>query len=76
MKTLKEIRSTPMLLLSEEEIAQLDPKEQQWARDAQAKNIRILACHKHEPVGFSTRTGWHNYHCKNCGKDMSWDSSG
>lgn len=74
MKPLDEINKTPVLLLTPEEIEQLDPEGQEWARRAQAQHAKEQACPKHEPVGHSTMTGWHSYRCKHCGKDMSWDS--
>lgn len=74
MKTLQEIRHTPVLLLTPEEIAQLDPEGQTYARKCQEIRAREDACPKHEPTGTSTRNGWHNLRCKHCGTDMSYDS--
>jgi len=76
MKTLDEIRNTPVLLLTAGEISQLDTKSQIWARGCQAQKERekATACPKHEPTGTSTRSGWHSLRCKNCGIDMSYDS--
>lgn len=74
MKTLEEIRNTPVQLLTSDEIEKLDPESQVWAKNAQAQRAREEACPKHEPVGRSTMTGWHSYRCKHCGIDMSWDS--
>jgi hypothetical protein len=76
MRTLDEIKGTPALLLTEEEIDMLDPEDREWARNFRQRHARYEACPKHESVGFSRVTGWwHSYHCKHCGKDMSWDSS-
>lgn len=74
MKTLDEIRNTPVTLLTSDEIGQLDPDTQAWAKRCQATAAREAACPQHEPVGTSTRNGWHSLRCKNCGKDMSYDS--
>lgn len=74
MKTFEEIQNTPVLLLTSEEIDQLDPKYQIWARNCQAIHARETACPKHEPIGTSTQRGWHSLKCKHCGKDMSYDS--
>lgn len=78
MKTLEEIRNTPVLLLTDEEIAQLDPNSQKWARQWRAQRTREDGCVGHEAVSTSTweeqRRGWHKMHCKHCGRDMSIDS--
>lgn len=74
MRTIEEIRNIPVLLLTSEEIEQLDPKSQVWARNCHAIHARETSCPKHEPVGSSTMTGWHSYRCKHCGIDMSYDS--
>lgn len=74
MKTLDEILHTPVLILTSDEIERMDPKDQAWARNAQAIDARHRACVKHEPTGTSTRNGWHSLKCKHCGKDMSYDS--
>lgn len=78
MKTLDEIRSTPVLLLADEEIALLDAKSQQWARAAKAQRAREDACPGHEatPTGTHAQAmrGWHPAKCKHCGTDMSVDS--
>jgi hypothetical protein len=74
MRTLEEIRNTPVQLLTSEEIDQLDPKGQEWARAAQARRAKERACPGHERVGTSTITGWHPGRCKHCGMDMSYDS--
>jgi hypothetical protein len=78
MRALEEIRNTPVLLLTEAEISQLDPESQTWARNAQAIHARVTACQKHEPEATGTREqslrGWHPMHCKHCGADMSVDS--
>lgn len=78
MRTLDEIRNTPVNMLTEEEINQLSPDGQAYARLVQANMAREAACPGHEPVGESTweesRRGWHRAKCKHCGKDMSVDS--
>jgi hypothetical protein len=78
MKTLEEIRNTPVLLLTPEEIAQLSPESQEWANRCQAQEAREVACPSHEAISESTweeqRRGWHLAKCKHCGKDMSVDS--
>ncbi len=68
------IRNTPVLLLTAEEIDQLSPDGRLWAREAQAKRAKELACPKHEPTGTSTQNGYHSLRCKHCGMDMSYDS--
>ncbi len=78
MKTLDEIRQTPVLLLTDEEIKMLNPQDQAWARNAQAIRARQDRCPGHEAVSTGTheqsRRGWHPAKCKHCGKDMSVDS--
>jgi hypothetical protein len=78
MKALEEIRRTPVGLLSDEEIGQLDADGQAFARAFQARKARESACPGHERVGTSTREqsnrGDHRGHCKHCEKDMSYDS--
>lgn len=74
MKTIEQIKNTPVLLLTPEEIDQLDPKSQTWARNSQSQHAREQACLKHEPTGVSSRNGWHSLRCKNCDMDMSYDS--
>lgn len=78
MKTLEEIRNTPVLLLTDDEIAQLDPKSQEWARNCKARKAREDACPGHEAESTGTyeqaRRGWHPAKCKHCGIDMSIDS--
>lgn len=76
MRTLEEIRNTPVLLLTEEEVDQLSPDGQAYARLCKANRARELACRGHEPEGASTRNGWHSLKCKHCGKNMSYDSGG
>lgn len=75
---MKEIQNTPVLLLTEADIARLDPDSQDWARKAQAQHARKLACPGHESVSTGTwadnRRGWHPAKCKHCGTDMSVDS--
>lgn len=73
MKTLEEIQNTPVLLLTADEISQLDPASQIWVRQCQAARLRELGC-VHEAEGTSTRNGWHSLKCKHCGADMSYDS--
>lgn len=78
MRSLEEIQKTPVLLLTDEEIEQLDPASQEWARNAQARHRREQECPGHERVETATRDearrGWHRGECKHCGKDMSYDS--
>lgn len=74
MRTIDEINKTPVLLLTPEEVEQLDPHQRAWAKQAQARHAREVACPGHEPVGFSTMSGYHSYRCKHCDKDMSYDS--
>lgn len=78
MRTLEEIRNTPVLLLTDDEVAQLDPKSQEWARAAKAQRAREDACPGHEAVSTGTfaqsMRGWHPAKCKHCGIDMSVDS--
>jgi hypothetical protein len=74
MRTLDEIRNTPVLLLTSEEIDQLDPDGQTRARACQSLDAKEKACPGHEPTGTSTRNGWHSLKCKHCGMDMSYDS--
>ena len=77
-KTLDEIRRTPMGLLTEEEIVQLDPEGQKFARQFQARRAKEAACPGHERVETATREqanrGNHRGECRHCGKDMSYDS--
>ena len=79
MRTLEEIRRTPVGLLSDDEIAQLDPEGQERARKFKARKAREAACPGHERIETATREqanrGWHIGECKHCGKDMTWDSS-
>lgn len=78
MKSLEEIRRTPVGLLSEAEIAQLDPDGQAFARKFQARQARIAACPGHDRIETATREqsnrGDHRGECRHCGKDMSYDS--
>lgn len=74
MRTIDEIRNTPVLLLTDEEVSQLDPESQEWARRCKARKAREDSCPGHEPVGTSTRNGYHSLRCKHCGMDMSYDS--
>lgn len=77
MKTLEQIRKTPVLLLTSEEIDQLDPNSRDWARAAQAQHAKEKACpgHDRESLG-DTQSGWHPGRCRHCGMDMSYDSGG
>lgn len=78
MRTLDEIRRTPALLLTDEEIGMLDPKGQEFVRMCKARKAREEACPGHERISTATREqeryGNHRGECKHCGKDMSWDS--
>lgn len=78
MKTLEEIRKTPVLLLNDEEIGQLNLEDQEWVRNARARRAREQACSGHEaiPIGTPAQAlrGWHPAKCKHCGIDMSVDS--
>jgi hypothetical protein len=78
MKTLEEIRRTPVLLLTDEEIGMLDPEGQAFARKCKARRAAEEACPGHERVSTATREqtryGNHRGECRHCGKDMSWDS--
>jgi hypothetical protein len=78
MRTLEEILNTPVGLLTDEEIGQLDPDGQAYARKVKARIAREAACPGHEAVSTGTfeesRRGWHPAKCKHCGKDMSIDS--
>ena len=80
MRTLEEIKRTPMGLLSDDEIAMLDPDSQAWARTYKANQARYAACPGHERMEIATREqanrGDHRGECKHCGKDMSYDSGG
>lgn len=80
MKTLEEIRNTPVLLLTDEEIARLEPETQEWARRCKTQKAREDACHGHEALSEGTweekRRGWYRIRCIHCGKDMSIDSGG
>jgi hypothetical protein len=78
MRSLEEIRRTPALLLSDEEIAMLDPAVQDLVRKYKEMRARMDACPGHERISTATREqtryGNHRGECKHCGKDMSWDS--
>jgi hypothetical protein len=79
MRTLEEIRNTPVGLLTDDEINHLSPEGQAYARRFQDLRKRETACPGHQPVFIGTpqeeRRGWHQMECKHCGKDMSVDSS-
>ena len=78
MRTLEEIRHTPVGLLSEAEISMLDPAGQVYARKIQARKAREAACPGHERIETATREqanrGNHIGECRHCGKNMSYDS--
>lgn len=78
MKSLEEIRRTPVGLLTDDEILMLDPEGQAWARKFKARQAREAACPGHERISTATedqrRRGDHRGHCKHCEKDMSYDS--
>lgn len=78
MKTLEEVRRTPVGLLSEAEIGLLDPEGQAFARAYQQRRANEVACPGHERVETASREeanrGWHRGQCKHCGKDMTYDS--
>ena len=78
MRTLKEIRHTPVLLLTDDEIGMLDPDGQEFARKCKARKAREDACPGHDRIGTSTREqsnrGDHRGECRHCGRDMSYDS--
>jgi len=78
VKTLEEIRRTPVLLLSEDEINMLDPIRQAFARLCKARRAEQDACPGHQRIETATREqanrGNHRGECKHCGKDMSYDS--
>jgi hypothetical protein len=79
MRTIEEIRRTPVFLLTDEEIGMLDEGFQEFARKCKERRAREEACKGHERVSTATieqtRYGNHRGECKHCGKDMSWDSS-
>jgi len=79
-RTLAEIQRTPVLALTEEEIAMLDADGQQYARRCRAQHARETACPGHEPISMATtldeRRGYHPARCRHCGMDMSRDSGG
>lgn len=78
MRSLEEIRNTPVNLLSDEEIGLLDPAGQEYAHKVKANMAKRAACPGHEPVSTGNyddeRRGWHPRKCKHCGTDMSYDS--
>lgn len=78
MRTIEEIRRTPVGLLTESEISQLDPDSQEWARKWRARRDREAACPGHKRIETATREqanrGDHRGECKHCGKNMSYDS--
>lgn len=78
MKTLEEIRRTPVLLLTDDEIGMLDPDGQVFAHKCKRRRALEDACPGHERISTATRDqtryGNHRGECKHCGKDMSYDS--
>lgn len=78
MRTLEEIRHTPVLLLSEDEIGLLDPVAQEWVRRSQRAKAKEDACPGHEMIETASHEqsnrGDHRGECRHCGKDMSYDS--
>lgn len=78
MKTLEEIRHTPVGSLSEEEIGMLDADGQAFARRFQERRAKEAACPGHKRIETATREqanrGDHIGECEHCGKDMSYDS--
>lgn len=78
MKTLEEIRRTPVGLLTDQEIGELDAEGQAFARRFQERRAKEAACPGHERIETATREqanrGNHLGECRHCGKDMSWDS--
>lgn len=78
MRTPEEIRHTPVLLLTEEEIGTLDADGQAYVRLCKANQARREACPGHERISTATRDqtryGNHRGKCKHCDKDMSYDS--
>lgn len=78
MRTLEEIRRTPVLLLTDEEIATLNAEDQEFARMCKTRRAAEEACPGHERISTATleqtHYGNHRGECKHCGKDMSWDS--
>lgn len=77
-RTLAEVRSAPVLTLTEDEINLLDSETQNWARRVQARHTREAACTTHERVSTSSyaesNRGDHRGECKHCGKNMDQDS--
>lgn len=78
MRTLEEIRRTPVGLLSPDEINMLDPDGQAFARRFLERRAKEAACPGHERVETATQAeanrGDHRGECKHCGKNMSYDS--
>jgi len=79
-RSLGEVMRTPVLLLTDAEVAMLDADGQAFARRARAQKSREESCSGHERVGTSRRDeaqrGWHRAECRHCGMDMSVDSGG
>jgi hypothetical protein len=78
MRTLDEIRRTPVFLLTDEEIGMMDNGFQEFARKCKSRMAAEQACPGHERISTATREqtryGNHRGECKHCGKNMSWDS--
>ncbi len=78
MRTLEQIRVTPAGLLSEPEIALLDPAGQAYVRRFLAQRVKEDTCPGHERIETATREqanrGDHRGCCRHCGKNMSYDS--
>lgn len=78
MRTLEEILRTPVGLLTDDEIGQLDPDSHEYARKFIERKKREAACPGHKRIGTATRDqmnrGDHRGKCMLCDKDMSWDS--
>jgi hypothetical protein len=78
-RTIEEIRTTPVGLLTDAEIAQLGPEGQAYARSFKEQKAREAACPGHERVSTATREetrrGYHRAECKHCRKNMTIDST-
>lgn len=73
MKLLTRIYATPPNLLTDDEIAKLDPSSRAFVRRAQRRKARYDACPAHERVQISNKNGWNSGRCRHCGMDMSGD---
>jgi hypothetical protein len=78
MRTIEEVRRTPVLLLTDDEIGLLDASGQEFARKCKARRAREEACPGHERIETATREqanrGWHVGECRHCGMSMTYDS--